>query len=79
MDCRADTWRGYKVEDANGQAPAYVYARETPADAAIANVLTMDEARRIANNITRCCRDDCRSESSPGVPAHCLGDDDAGA
>ena len=37
---------GYKVKDANGQALADVYARETQADADIANVLTMDEARR---------------------------------
>ena len=44
---------GYKVKDANGQALAYVYARETQADADIANVLTMDEARRIANNIAK--------------------------
>ncbi len=44
---------GYKVKDANGQALAYVYARETRADAAIANVLTMDEARRIASNIAK--------------------------
>ena len=41
---------GYKVIDANGQALAYVYAYETRADANIANVLTMDEARRIATN-----------------------------
>ena len=40
---------GYKVKDANGQALAYVYPRETEADAAIANVLTMDEARRVTN------------------------------
>ena len=39
---------GYKVLDANGQSLAYVYGRETKADADIANVLTMDEARRIA-------------------------------
>ena len=32
---------GYKVKDANGQALAYVYARETRADASIANVLTI--------------------------------------
>ena len=37
---------GYKVKDANGRALAYVHARETRADASIANVLTMDEARR---------------------------------
>ena len=41
---------GYKVKDANGQSLAYVYGRETKADADIAKVLTMDEARRIAAN-----------------------------
>ena len=44
---------GYKVKDANGQSLAYVYGRETKADADIANVLTMEEARRIASNIAR--------------------------
>ena len=44
---------GYKVKDANGQALAYVYARETQADADIANVLTVDEAWRVANNIAK--------------------------
>jgi len=40
---------GFKVLDvANGQSLAYVYGRETKADADIANVLTMDEAKRIA-------------------------------
>ena len=39
---------GYKVLDANGQSLAYVYGRETKADADIADVLTMDEARRLA-------------------------------
>jgi hypothetical protein len=38
------------VKDANGQSLAYVYGRETKADASIANVLTMNEARRIASN-----------------------------
>ena len=42
-----------KVKDANGQSLAYVYGRETKADADIANVLTMDEARRIASNIAK--------------------------
>jgi hypothetical protein len=32
---------------------AYVYGRETKADADTANVLTMDEARRIASNIAK--------------------------
>ena len=36
---------GYKVKDANGQSLAYVYGRETKADADIAKVLTMDEAK----------------------------------
>jgi len=36
-----------------GQSLAYVYGRETKADADIANVLTMDEARRIAANIAK--------------------------
>ena len=36
-----------------GQALAYVYSRETPSDAAIAKVLTEDEARRIASNIAK--------------------------
>ena len=39
---------GYKVLDATGQSLAYVYGRDTKADADIAKVLTMDEARRIA-------------------------------
>jgi hypothetical protein len=41
---------GYKV-DATGQALAYVYTRETKAQADTAKVLTMDEARRVAVNI----------------------------
>ena len=40
---------GFKVLDGTGQALAYVYA----ADAIIANVLTTDEARRIAANIAK--------------------------
>ena len=39
---------GYKVLDASGQALAYVYARDTKAQADIAKVLTFDEARRIS-------------------------------
>jgi hypothetical protein len=42
---------GYKVLDANGKSLAYVYGRETKADADIARVLTMDETRRIASNV----------------------------
>jgi hypothetical protein len=44
---------GYKVKDANGQSLAYVYGRETKADAETAHVLTLDEARRIASNIAK--------------------------
>ena len=38
---------------ANCQSLVYVYGRETRADADIAHVLTMDEARRIASNIAK--------------------------
>jgi hypothetical protein len=44
---------GYKVLDANGQALAYVYARETANEANVAGVLTFDEARRIALNVAK--------------------------
>ena len=44
---------GYKVKDASGQSLAYVYGRETKANADTAHVLTMDEARRIASNIAK--------------------------
>ena len=44
---------GFKVVDSNGQSLAYVYGRKTKADADIANVLTVDEARRIASNIAK--------------------------
>src|SRR5262249_39752638 len=37
---------GFKVLDTSGQSLAYVYGRDTKADADIANVLTMDEANR---------------------------------
>ena len=44
---------GFKVIDAQGQSIAYVYSRESEADARIAKVLTEDEARRIASNIAK--------------------------
>jgi hypothetical protein len=51
---RADTIPGgFVVRDANGQSIAYVYSRETEAEARQANVLMKDEARRIAVNIAR--------------------------
>ena len=42
---------GYKVKDASEQSLAYVYGRESKADADIAHLLTMDEAQRIASKI----------------------------
>jgi hypothetical protein len=51
---RADKMPGsYVVRDANGQAIAYLYSRDSEADARQAKVLTADEARRIATNIPR--------------------------
>jgi hypothetical protein len=44
---------GYCVRDATGQSIAYIYSRATEAEARQANVLTADEARRIAANIAR--------------------------
>ena len=44
---------GYKVLDATGQTLAYVYALETKAEADIAKVLTVDEARRIVVNVAK--------------------------
>ena len=44
---------GYVVRDANGQALAYIYSRDSEAEARQANVLTKDEARRIAVSIAR--------------------------
>jgi hypothetical protein len=39
---------GYVVRDANGQALAYIYSRDSEVEALQAKVLTKDEARRIA-------------------------------
>lgn len=51
---RADkTAGGYAVRDATGQAVAWVYCRDTMAEAMQAKVLTPDEARRVAANIAR--------------------------
>jgi hypothetical protein len=44
---------GYVMKDANGQSLAYVYGRESRADADKAQLLTLDEARRIATNIAK--------------------------
>jgi hypothetical protein len=39
---------GYVVRDATGQTLAFVYSRDSDAEARQAKVLTKDEARRIA-------------------------------
>ncbi len=44
---------GFKVVDANKQALAYLYSRETPAAASTAGELTEDEAWRIARSIAK--------------------------
>ena len=43
----------FKVVDANQVSLAAAYSRETLSDAQIANLLTEDEARRIASNIAK--------------------------
>jgi hypothetical protein len=41
------------VKDKNGHALAYVYYEEDPGRRSAANLMTNDEARRIAANITK--------------------------
>jgi hypothetical protein len=43
--------QAFRIADANGQAVAYTYFRRDENEARQANVLTYDEARRIAANI----------------------------
>ena len=43
----------YIVRDANGHALAYVYFEEEPGRRAAAHLMTRDEARRIAVNISK--------------------------
>jgi hypothetical protein len=44
---------GFIVKDANGFAVAYVYYEEEPGRRTSANLMTRDEARRIAVNIAK--------------------------
>ena len=44
---------GYVVQDANGQALAYIYSRHNEAGARQAKMLTKSEARPIAVNVAR--------------------------
>jgi hypothetical protein len=44
---------GYVVRDANGQILVHIFARSSESDAIQAQVLTMDEARRIAVNVAK--------------------------
>jgi hypothetical protein len=41
------------IRDANGVAVAYIYYEEEPGRRAAANLMTKDEARRIAANIAK--------------------------
>ena len=45
--------QAFRIEDANGQAVAYTCFRRDENEARPANVLTHDEARRIAANIAK--------------------------
>ena len=45
--------QAFRIEDATGQAVAYVYFRKDENEARQASVLTHDEARRIASNIAK--------------------------
>ena len=52
LDCRGH-WCGFQVCDSTGRRLAYVYFEEEPGRRSAAKLLTKDEARRIAVNITK--------------------------
>jgi hypothetical protein len=63
---------GYKVPDANGQALAYVYARETREQADIAKVLTFDGVRCLRLE-DKCRNTELLTYSIEPVAFHILG------
>jgi hypothetical protein len=76
--CLEAPWRaepipgGYVVRDANGQALAFVYTRDSDAEARQAKVLTKDEARRMGR---RSAIQRAASVSTPVRPLICTGGD----
>ena len=55
--------QAFRIENATGQAVAYTYFRRNENEARQANVLTRDEARRIAANIAKLPKRLSRSRS----------------
>jgi len=64
---------GYVVRDADKQALAYVYCRESEHAASVAKVLTKDEARRIASNIAKLPKNNGRSVAGDRYQLHQAG------
>jgi hypothetical protein len=53
LDIEENDQSCFLIRDNNGQALAYVYFENEPGRRTAANLLTRDEARRIAANIAR--------------------------